>query len=48
MSASVIDLLDYKKILSKLDKLEEDNDIISFAKWTTKNVKENFLVKRGE
>ena len=45
MSAVVIDLMDYKEFLSELEKLEGDKDILSFAKWTTENVKEDFLVK---
>ena len=48
MSAQVIDLVDYKEFLSELEKLEKNKDILSFAKWTTENVRDDFLVKRGE
>jgi|APSaa5957512493_1039668.scaffolds.fasta_scaffold25200_3 hypothetical protein len=47
MSAVVIDLMDYKEFLSELEKLEKNKDILSFAKWTTENVKSDFLVKTG-
>ena len=47
MSAVVIDLMDYKEFLSELEKLEKNKVILSFAKWTTENVKSDFLVKTG-
>ena len=47
MSAVVIDLMDYKEFLSELEKLEKNKDILSFAKWTTENVRSDFLVKTG-
>jgi hypothetical protein len=48
MSAQVINLMDYKEFLSELEKLEKNKDILSFAKWTTENVRSDFLVKTGE
>ncbi len=45
LPARVIDLDDYRILLSKLEKLKDDKDITEFAKWTIDNIKKGFLIK---